>query len=158
AFLPETLAFSAATRLGNAALGRAQDWSGTALAQEFLSGALVLGGLKISTGLSGLALRRLGRPEGLGASLLHTVLPQLSQFGGILLGRRLEVAAGLRPGLAGATEITDAFATLLQFHVGGQLAEHAMGETWRRRETALDLRAETLASATAAPHDGGTRP
>ena len=145
-FLAEAPAFTAASRLGNAALGREQDWGLGAIGREFAGGALTLLGLKAFGGLSGLALRRYAQGPGLASSLMRAVLPQAAMLAGILSSHRLEARLGLREQHDGATEFTDAFATLLQFHVGGRLAHQAFGESHARGERLLDARGETLAA------------
>ncbi len=145
-FLAEAPAFTTASRLGNAALGREQDWGLGAIGREFAGGALTLLGLKAFGGLSGLALRRYAQGPGFAPGMMRAVLPQAAMLAGILSSHRLEARLGLRDHHDGATEFTDAFATLLQFHAGGRLAHHAFGEAHARGERLLDARGETLAA------------
>ncbi len=145
-FLAEAPAFTAASRLGHAALGREQDWSPGAIGREFAGGALTLLGLKAFGGFSGLALRRYAQDPGLSAGLLRTLLPQAAMLAGILASHRLEARLGLREHHDGATEFTDAFATLLQFHAGGRLAHQAFGEAQARGDRLIDARGEALLS------------
>ncbi|MFO1462996.1 MAG: FHA domain-containing protein [bacterium] len=137
-FLAEAPAFTASGRLGNAVLGREQDWSLRAVGREFTGGALTLLGLKLCGGVSGLALRRWGQGPGMSAGLARALLPQAGLFTGIVLSHRLEEGLGLRESHAGATRLTDALATLLQFNIGGRLAHEGLGEAWHAREQALD--------------------
>lgn len=145
-FLAEAPAFTLASRLGNAVLGREQDWSFGVLGREFAGGAITLLGLKVFGGLSGMALRRYARQPGFSTELLRNLLPQAAMFSGILLSHRLETRLGLRERMDGATEFTDAFATLLQFHAGGRLAHQAFGEGHRRSDQLVDLQSEALVS------------
>ncbi|MCE9623956.1 MAG: hypothetical protein K8R69_00660 [Deltaproteobacteria bacterium] len=144
-FLAEAPAFTLAHRAGNALLGREQDWSATSLRRDFLGSALFLGSLKVFGGMGSIAVGRWGQGPGLAASLARGMLPQTAMFSGILLGHRMETALGWRPASGGAEQIGDALATLLQFHVGGRLAQHAFGESFGHWERAMDLRAEALA-------------
>ncbi|MCC6272711.1 MAG: FHA domain-containing protein [Deltaproteobacteria bacterium] len=145
-FLAEAPAFTAASRLGHAALGRDQDWSLRAIGREFAGGALTLLGLKAFGGLSGLALRRYAQGPGLSSGLMRALLPQAAMLAGILASHRLEARLGLREHHDGATEFTDALATLLQFHAGGRLAHQAFGEAQSRGDRLLDARGEALLS------------
>lgn len=141
----ESLAFTAGVRGGNVLLGRPQDWAPAAVGREWAAGALTLVGLRATGALARGALRGLGPGEGLTLGLTRAVLPQAGMLGGILLSHRLETRLGLRPRLADGTELTDALATLLQFHVAGRLAHGMLGPQWSRLERGLDLQAEALA-------------
>ncbi|MCE9625173.1 MAG: hypothetical protein K8R69_06955, partial [Deltaproteobacteria bacterium] len=128
ALISETTAFTATVRAGNSLLNRPQDWSSRALAKEFAGGALSLFGLRAAGTASGYILRGLGTSPGLARDLLRLSLPQAGMFAGILLAHRLEQSIGLRPRLSGETTLTDGFATLLQFQVGGRAAHQLLGE------------------------------
>ncbi|MCC6273840.1 MAG: hypothetical protein IT572_10275, partial [Deltaproteobacteria bacterium] len=143
--LAESLAFTAGVRGGSALLGRPQDWALDAVGREWAAGALTLVGLRATGALTRGAVRGLGPGEGLTLSLTRAVLPQAGMLGGILLSHRLETRLGLRPRLADGTELTDALATLLHFHVGGRLSQGLMGPGWAHLERGLDLQAEALA-------------
>jgi len=144
-FLAEAPTFTASSRAANALLGREQDWSTEALGREFAGGALTLLGLKCFGGLSALGVQRWGRGAGISAAALRGLLPQAGLLTGIVLSHRLEESLGLREAHDGATRMTDAFATLLQFQAGGRLAEEGFGEAWSARSRALELQSEGLA-------------
>ncbi len=154
-FALEAPAFTLAARLGNAALGRSQDWSGQALGRDFASSYLVLGGLKLAGWASGAAYRRLTNPVGaVRERPLQTLFQQGGMLTGILLGHSLEEHLGLRPRHDGATTLTDSLALLLQFHVAGRLTRQAFGRRFAAWESNLDLRAETLAGPLRPPRLG----
>ncbi len=136
-FLAEVPTFTAATRLGHAALGREQDWSSAALGHELASGAIVLGSLKLFSG----AARALVRTP---SSRLLPLANQGSMFLGIYTGHRLEEAVGLRPHLDNATTLTDSLATLIQFNAAGRLTHQVFGESVGRAERELDLQSERI--------------
>lgn len=147
-FVLEAPAFTLAGRAANAALGRTQDWSGEALARDFASSYLVLGGLKLAGWGSGAAYRGLAGPAGaVRERPLRTLFQQTGMFGGILLGHSLEERLGLRPHVDGATTFVDSLALLLQFNVAGNLTRQAFGPRFAAWERGLDLRAETLDNA-----------
>ncbi|MCE9625779.1 MAG: hypothetical protein K8R69_10085, partial [Deltaproteobacteria bacterium] len=144
AFTLEAPSFTLAGRLGNAALGRAQDWSEETLAREFASSFLVLGGLKVAGALSNGAYRRLGGRPG----IAQQAFAQTSMLGGIYLGHGLERLAGLRRHQDGAMTLIDSLALLLQFHVAGNLSRHAFGSRFGAWERSMDLQVEALSEAT----------
>ncbi|MFO1463055.1 MAG: hypothetical protein U1F66_04710 [bacterium] len=135
-FAAEAPAFTLANRLGHAALGRSQDWGGSALAREFASSFLVLGALK----LSGSAAAWLGAGQ---AASLRMVLRQGGMLTGILLSHRLEELAGLRPSQPGATRLADSLALLLQFQMAGRLVEAGLGRPGSAAEAHLEAMALT---------------
>ncbi len=153
AFGAEATVFPLATRAANAALGREQAWTAEALGHELAGSFLVLGGLKLAGAastalfnrvhgvnpLTGEASRLLGISR-----ISRPLMPQVSMFGGILLGHQAEAWAGLRPHVDGASTLTDSLAMLLQFHVAGRLTHAAFGEGFRRWERELDLHTERL--------------
>ncbi|KAB2838179.1 hypothetical protein F9K50_09685, partial [bacterium] len=141
-FALEAPAFTLAARLGNEALGRSQDWSGSALGRDVASSYLVLGGLKLAGWASGAAYRGLAKPLGLErAQPLRMLFQQGGMGTGILLGHSLEEGLGLRPQQGGATALIDSLALLLQSQVAARLGRRVLGpelEAWNR---ALDLQA-----------------
>ncbi len=145
-FALEAPAFTLAGRAANAALGRPQDWGGEALAREFASSYLVLGGLKLAGWGSGAAYRGLAGPAG-AARPLRALFQQGGMLSGIVLGHSLEERLGLRSPVDGATTLVDSLAMLLQFNVAGNLTRQAFGPRFATWERGLDLRAETLARA-----------
>ncbi len=139
AFSLEAPSFVAFTRVANAALGREQDWSGTALRREIAGSYLTLGALKLSGWGTGLAMPR---SQSWSAGLYR----QAGIWGGIYLGHSLETRLGLRPQVDGATTLVDSLAMLLQFHVSGRLLQETLpGMEGLNRD--LVLRSELLASA-----------
>ncbi len=138
-FALEAPTFTLASRLGNEALGRNQDWSTRALGRDLASSYLVLGGLKFSGMLGRAATARLGNMQP-----LSTLVQQGSQLGGILLGHRLETWSGLRPAQEGATTLVDSLAMLLQFHVAGNLSRTALGPHFSAWEAGLEQRAAAM--------------
>ncbi|MCC6273348.1 MAG: hypothetical protein IT572_07760 [Deltaproteobacteria bacterium] len=144
-FALEAPAFTLAGRLGNEALGRRQDWSGSALGRDFASSYLVLGGLKLAGWASGAAYRSYASPVGaVRERPLQTLFQQGGMLGGILLGHALEEQLGLRRPQDGATTLTDSLAMLLQFSVAGRLTCQAFGNRFAAWERGLDLQAEAL--------------
>ncbi|MCE9625051.1 MAG: sigma-70 family RNA polymerase sigma factor [Deltaproteobacteria bacterium] len=147
-FALEAPAFTLSARLTNEALGRSQDWSGTALRRDIASSYLVLGGMKLAGVASSALHRRIVGSESsswvtsLSAGLFH----QAGTLSGIFLGHTLEQGLGLRPQMDGATTLTDSLALLLQFHVAGRISGASFGDSVGRWERALDLQNESLAS------------
>lgn len=140
----ESLVFTAGVRAGNAALGRTQDWSLRAVGQEWASGAITLLGLRATGALAHGAVQRLGTGNSLSLGVTRALVPQIGMFGGILLSHRIEARLGLRPHHADGTELTDAFATLLQFNAAGRLSQGLMGSRWAAFERGMDAQAEAL--------------
>ncbi len=140
-FAAEATAFPLSGRLASEALGRSQDWGGTALRRDLASSFLVLGGLRLA-GAAGAGLY--GRFGG-GNELARGAFAQSSMFAGILGGHWLEAQFGLRPHVSGATALVDSLATLVQFNVGGRLSHHLLGERVAAWERALDAQTELLA-------------
>ncbi len=131
----EATVFPLATRAGSMALGRDLDWSPDQLGLELASSYVILGAMKLA-----------GWGAGLGGA---TGIPrqtrlQLGMLGGILLGHRIEEAAGLRPRLDGATSFVDSLAMLLQFNVAGRLTGRLLGEDFHRFQQRLDLEQHLL--------------
>ncbi|MCC6274160.1 MAG: hypothetical protein IT572_11920, partial [Deltaproteobacteria bacterium] len=155
----ESVAFTGSVRAANAALGRTQDWSARALWQEYAAGTLTLGALKLTGALARLGVSRIGPHPSILGRFTQAALPQAALFGGILLSHDLEARLGLRPHVDGATSITDALGTLLQFHVGGRLAREVSGPRLQRLEQELERRATVLEAAGAwAPRVAFQRP
>lgn len=144
AFALEAPTFVLGVRGANAALGREQDWSGSALARDLASSFAVLGALKLAGGGASLLTRNSG---GLVRGLVH----QTATFGGILAGHRLEEIVGLAPHRENGTLFVDALATLAQFHVGGRLSGGLLGENFRRSQAVLEFRASELGRNRARP-------
>ncbi|MFO1463008.1 MAG: hypothetical protein U1F66_04470 [bacterium] len=134
-FAAEAPTFTLVARGAGQALGREQDWSAGGLGRDLLSSYLTLGGLKCMGGITGR----------LGAGVRGPLRPLLQQGGmlaGILLGHRLETLAGLRRPPAGATQLLDSLATLLQFNVAGRLSQGFFGTGLRTWEGRLELQVE----------------
>ncbi|MFO1464686.1 MAG: ATP-binding protein [bacterium] len=144
AFVLEAPAFTLSSRLGNAVLGRPQDWSAGAWARDLASSYLTLGGLRLA-GWAGTSLHRrfgAGPLPGLGQQFYR----QGSMFAGIMLGHRLEEWAGLRTPHPASSPLVDSLVTLLQFNVGGRLVRTAFGSGLEHWGSALEARAESLAA------------
>lgn len=159
-FLAEAPVFTASVRGANLMLGRSQDWSPEAVWTEFAGGATTLFCLKITGALGGAALRRFNRglnpaAFGLARRSATALLPQASTFAGILAGHKLEESFGFREAHDGATFLTDGLATLLQFHVGGRLSHHAMGERFHASEREMERQGEALEGLLAPPAGSG---
>ncbi|MCE9626087.1 MAG: hypothetical protein K8R69_11670, partial [Deltaproteobacteria bacterium] len=126
AYLMEVPAFWATTKGLNEALAPGQQaWDLRTNLRELAGLGLTLGALKLTgAGASALSGRLASSSNPMAWSATerfgHGVLQQGSMLGGIMLGHRLEVAAGLRPELPGATNLVDSLSMLLQFHVGGK--------------------------------------
>lgn len=144
--LSESVAFTAGVRGGNALLGRSQEWTLSAVGREWASGGITLLGLRAAGAVSNGVVSRLGTGSGLSLGLARALVPQAGMFAGILLSHRLEARLGLRTASTNATEVTDALATLLQFHVAGALSRSVLGPRWAGLERRLDVEAEALAS------------
>lgn len=150
AFALEVPAFWATTNgLHEAIAPGSQAWDLRSNLREISGLALTLGALKLSGALaSGLSRRLASTPNpalmGSGERLAHGVLHQGGMLGGILLGHRLEEAAGLRPHVDGATTMVDSLAMLLQFHVGGRLSHHALGPRFQAYTQDLEMRGRLL--------------
>lgn len=147
AFGAETVGFTAAHRLGSAAMGREQDWAASSLGREYASGAISLFALKGMGALSRLGLRQAAGLRGFSGGLASHLLPQAGMFLGILAGHRLEAAAGLREKAGGVSELSEALSLLFQFQVSARLAQHAFGPKWRSMERGLEFNAARLAEA-----------
>lgn len=135
----EAAAFPAAGRMASLALGRKLDWSASTLGHELAASALTLGALRSGGAFFG----QVGRLGGAG-EFQRQALAQTGMLGGILLGRRLEEIVGLRQAQPGATALTDALVTLLQFNVAGRLSRGAFGEGFARWEAGLEYQTQAL--------------
>lgn len=150
AFALEVPAFWATTKgLHEAIAPGSQAWDLRSNLRELSGLALTLGALKVSGALtSGLSRRLATTPNpaqmGGGERFAHGLLHQGGMLGGIMLGHRLEEAAGLRPHVDGATTLVDSLAMLLQFHVGGRLSQHAMGPRFQAYTQDLEIRSRLL--------------
>ncbi len=133
-FAFEAPTFTLATHAAHEALGRPQDWSAPALTRSLVSGALMLGGLKIGGGGAALLERQwIGRMSP-GFRLPGSAFQQGGMLAGIYLGRGLEQASGLHEKLDGATTLVDSLLTLLQFNIAGRLTPRALNAELARWE------------------------
>ncbi|HKY62958.1 MAG TPA: hypothetical protein VJR29_06030, partial [bacterium] len=146
-FLAETVAFTGATKVAGAAFGVPQDWSAPAVGREWASGALALLGLKTMGGLSSAALRRWVRGSGAFDVFSRTALPQAAMLGGIMIGHRLEAAAGLREHRDGGTDLVDSLVLLAHFNIAGRILHGVSGPGGRRFEAALEAQTQAIHSA-----------
>lgn len=147
-FVAETAGFTLTHKAVASALGHRQDWSPSALAREWASGATVLGSLKLAGEASRLGLRgyvrtgslpHLAQEIGVHGAFVHT-LPQVALFGGVLLGHRLQETFGFRERSDGATLAAEGLATLLHLHVGGALVAKVLGAGAHRSRVESELR------------------
>lgn len=148
AFLLEVPAFWATGKgLREFAASDAQSWDLATNFHELAAAALTLGALKL-TGFGSQSLyRRLAGPAGaLRERPLQTLFHQTGMFAGIVLGHRLEEAAGLRRPVDGATTLLDSLVMLLQFNVGGRLSHQLLGPGWAGRVREMELRLQDLAT------------
>jgi len=150
AFLLEVPSFWATTKgLREVLEPGSQHWDLHSNLSELASLGLTLGALKLTGALSGGLSRRLAssvNPSEMGAleRFGHGVLQQGATLGGILLGHRLETAVGLRRPVDGATTLIDSLATLLQFHVGGQLSGAVLGPRFQAYTQSLEMQGRLL--------------
>ncbi|MFO1463789.1 MAG: bifunctional serine/threonine-protein kinase/formylglycine-generating enzyme family protein [bacterium] len=153
----EVLAFVFSGRGLNEALGVHQDWSLGAVGRDLASAGITLSFLKLSgAGARGLLSGNEGRTAFQRFS--RAALPQFAMLGGIMAGHRAEEALHLRPHVDGATTLTDALGTLLQFYVSGRLMHQAMGPELAAYQQALELRSEQLARTPRLRPRGGDSP
>lgn len=118
--------------------GRGEDLLGPGLREELLSSYLVLGGMKGVGGLSRSASRGLDNPT------LERLAGNAGLYGGILLGHKLETAAGLREWQGGGREWADGLAMFFQLKVSGRILNHLGGERYRRMEVDLERKTRRL--------------
>ncbi|MCE9626148.1 MAG: hypothetical protein K8R69_11985 [Deltaproteobacteria bacterium] len=140
-FALEAPTFTLASRLGNEALGSSQAWDRASLGRDLASSYLVLGGLRLAGWASAASYQRLASTPLQGRGLqaaTQTLFQQGGMLTGILLGHRLEQWAGLRRPQEGGALLIDSLATLLQFHVAGNLSRQAFGSRWQAWERGLD--------------------
>lgn len=141
AFALEAPAFTLTSRLGNAALDRRQDWTLRAIRNEFASGFLTLGSLRLGVWGSHNLHRSLAgiSPQ----ALSYRLSLQAGMFSGLLLGHGLETWAGWREPQSATNLFFDSLATLLQFNLAGHLMNRTYGRLgfWER---SLELRSEML--------------
>jgi threonine dehydratase len=129
----EAPGFTAATRLGRRVFGHEgveAPWQ-----SELLSGYVMLGALRLSTGAVNPWLNG-GSIPGWNASLMR----QGSQLGGLLLAHRAEVFAGLRPEMTASQALAESLGTLLHFHVSGRLSASLMGSRFAAWNQGLEIR------------------
>lgn len=146
AFGLEVPSFLAASKLGNQALGRPQDWSSQNLERELLATGLTLFFLKSSgaaaswagNGIRGAAA--LQAAPGI-ARFSEMALPQIGMFSGIVLGHGVAARLGLRPTQSSDHFLLDALATLMQFNVGGKLGDSLLGPGYARSMREVEIRA-----------------
>lgn len=141
----ETLAFTAAGKGSAALLGERVDLSSRAWARDWAAGALTLGVLKGAGALTQSGLRRWAAGDGAWMQAAHRLAPQLAMFGGLLAVQGLEEALGWRATSSASQRLLDALASLVHFHVGGQLAKGLLGREFRTLEHRLDVHSEQIA-------------
>lgn len=140
-FALEAPAFTLSGRGLRSLVARPETSQEPSLAAELASSYLSLGALK----MTGLLSSGLARHLRLGEGSFGTSALQLgSGLSGLLLARRLENTAGLRPDQGGAIALVDSLATLLQFRVGGRLAGQLFGPRFAAWERGLDLQTQIL--------------
>ncbi len=150
AFLLEVPTFWATTKgLREAISPGSQAWDLHSNLTELASLSLTLGALKASGALTGGLSRRLAstvNPAEMGAleRFGHGALQQGGTLAGIMLGHRLETTVGLRRPVDGATTLLDSLATLLQFHVGGQLSGAVLGPRFQAYTQSLEAQGRRL--------------
>lgn len=137
----EVPAFAFGTRAGRILLRQVPEGGFAPLPQELGAAALFLGSLKLTGALAASAGRRLPSDHA-AARLSAGLLPQVALFGGIALGHRLEIAAGLRPNRAPGAGLAEDLGTFFQLQVAGALSRGLMGRSWRSFEAGLELRAQ----------------
>ncbi len=114
AFALEVPVFTFSQRLADQALGRITNWNLKSLARDLGANYLVFGAMQGSGALGAKMAADLATP-------MQGVLRQAALFTGILLGHRLELAAGLRQANPGDQILADSLALLLQSHVSGSV-------------------------------------
>lgn len=115
-----------------------QSWSADQNLRELAGLGLTLGAFKFCSG----AVGRVVAPEA-GAiaannSAARSAIVQTAAFGGLVLGRQLEVATGLRAKTDIASTAIDSLALLLQAQVGGRVAQSSLGPKFQARSRALE--------------------
>jgi len=129
-FAVEVPAFVAVTKGASASMGREVDWSAQAWKTELISGAMVLGALKLSGFASGSGINKLhgvNPVTGQATRFAHwlpttrTLGTQTGMLGGIMTGHSMEAAYFGHETPEGVNNLLDSFATLLQFNVAGKL-------------------------------------
>jgi hypothetical protein len=136
----ESLAFPLAARLGNAALGREQEWSLSAFGREWGAGLLTLGALRSSGAAMTFAAQRWAVQGPVSTGLLA----QSSMLGAIWFAQHLEGRIGWRREQGAGASFAEALGTLLHFNVGARLSRAAFGPRFASWESGLDQRAESL--------------
>ncbi|HKX12878.1 MAG TPA: bifunctional serine/threonine-protein kinase/formylglycine-generating enzyme family protein [bacterium] len=145
AFGAELPAFVLSGRVLHQAGGQAQDWSLQALGRDFATAGITLGLLKVGGAGAGAATRRWAQGGGILPQATRMLLPQAAMFTGILAAHRVEQGLSLRPTVDGATTLTDAFSTFLQFIATGRLLETSMGPRYAALQRELHARSDILA-------------
>lgn len=148
AFLLEIPAFWATGKgLREFAAPGSQSWDLATNVHELAGAGLTLGALKLTGFGASSAYRPIAGSAGaLRERPLQTLFHQTGMFAGIVLGHRLEEAAGLRRPVDGATTLLDSLVMLLQFNVGGRLSHQLLGPGWAGRVREMDLRLQDLAA------------
>lgn len=137
----EVPVFTLGTRAGRILLHQEPKEGFAPLPQEMGAAALFLGSLKLTGAFAASAGRRLPADGGI-TRVSAGLLPQAALFGGIALGHRLEIAAGLRPARPGGAGFAEDLGAFLQLQVAGALSRGLMGRSWQRFEAGLELRAQ----------------
>lgn len=137
----EVPAFAFGTRAGRILLRQTPEGGFAPLPQELGAAALFLGSLKLTGALAASAGRRIPADSG-AARLSAGLLPRAALFGGIALGHRLEIAAGLRPERTSGAGLAEDLGTFFQLQVAGALSRGLMGRSWQSFEAGLELRAQ----------------
>lgn len=153
AFLLEVPAFWATGKgLRELAAPGSQSWDLATNFHELAGAGLTLGALKLTGFAASSAYRRIAGPAGAErARPLQALLHQTGMFTGIVLGHRLEEAAGLRRPVDGATTLLDSLVMLLQFNVGGRLSHQILGPRWAGRVQEMELQLQHLATRPRTP-------
>lgn len=148
AFLLEVPAFWATGKgLREFAAPGSQSWDLATNVHELAGAGLTLGALKLTGFGASSAYRRIAGSAGaLRERPLQTLFHQTGMFAGIVLGHRLEEAAGLRRPVDGATTLLDSLVMLLQFNVGCRLSHQLLGPGWAGRVREMELRLHEMAT------------
>ncbi|MCC6272017.1 MAG: hypothetical protein IT572_01000, partial [Deltaproteobacteria bacterium] len=137
----EVPVFAFGTRAGRVLLRQMPEGDFAPLPQELGAAALFLGSLKLTGALAASAGGRL--PAGNQTARLSAgLLPRAALFGGIALGHRLEIAAGLRPDRPAGAGLAEDLGTFFQLQVAGALSRGLLGRSWQSFEAGLELRAQ----------------
>ncbi len=122
AFFVEVPVFSLSGNLAADLLGEPVSWDPNSLGRKMASAALVLGPMRLVGASVGRGLDKGGLNPKLQAWARQSAL-----FGGILLGQRLVIAAGLCAPKDASSMISDGLATLLHVQIAGRLTHGILG-------------------------------